>query len=75
MCSCKCLLNTLISSESLLIKILMLNLRSLALGVPSSSHFLKLALLSRTLPLFQYRPSASLVGYLDRGGVCESRLV
>ena len=37
--------------------------------VPSSDHLLKLALSSRDLPLSQGRPSDSLIGSLDRGGV------
>ena len=56
------------SSESPLIKILMLNLCGLDLGVPSSYNFLKLSLSSRALTLFQDRPSASLTVFLDRGG-------
>ena len=62
------LLNGLMSSEILLIKIWMLTLRGLALGVLSSSYLLKLALSSRDLPLFQDRSSAALIGSLDQGG-------
>ena len=67
MCSWKCLLNALMSSESPLIKMMMLTLRGLDLGVPSSSHLLKLALSSRALLLFQDRPLASLIRYLYQG--------
>ena len=68
-------LKALISSGSLLIKITMLVLRGLTLGVPSSVHFLKLALSSRAMPLSDKRPSASLIRSLDRGGLSEKRLV
>ena len=57
-----------ILSKSLLIKILMLSLRSLDLGVAPSVNFLNLDLSSRSLPLFQCRTSASLIGYVDQGG-------
>ena len=67
MCSWKYFLNVIMLSESLLIKILMLNLRGLDLGVTSSSHVLNLVLSSRSLPLFQDRPSDYLIGSLDRG--------
>ena len=53
--SWECLINALMLSESLLIKTLMLTLRGLDLGVPSYSRLLKLALSSRSMPLFQYR--------------------
>ena len=66
----KCRLNALVSYESILIEILMLTLRGLDLGVPSSYHLMKLALSGRDMPLFQDRPSASLIGSLDRGGGC-----
>ena len=66
MCSWKCLLNILMSSESPLISILMLNLRSLDMGVPSSAHLLKLSISRRALPLSQVRSSASLIVSLDR---------
>ena len=39
-------------------------------GVPSSDHFMKLALPSRALPLSQGRHSYSLTGSLDPGGSC-----
>ena len=39
----------------------------LALGVTSSSHLLNVARSSKARPLFYERPSASLLGYLDRG--------
>ena len=68
MFSSECLLKELISSDSLLIKILMLTLHGLSLGVPYSVHLLKLALLSRSLPLFHESPSDSLMVYLDQGG-------
>ena len=75
MCSWKCLINVLMSSESPLIKILMLTLCGLALGLLSSSHLMNLDMSSRYLPLSQDRPSASLIGSLDWGGWCERRLV
>ena len=59
MCSCNFLLNALMSSEILLIKIRMLTLCGLALGELSYFYFLKLALSSRALSLFQERPSSS----------------
>ena len=67
LCSWKCFLNALMLSESPLVKILMLTLHGFFLGVPSSSHLLKLALPSRDLTLFQDRTSASLIGPLERG--------
>ena len=39
-------------------------------GVPSSDHFMKLALSSRALPLSQGRHSDSLNGSLDPGWSC-----
>ena len=67
MCSWKCLVNALILSESPMIKILVLTLRSLDLGIPSSARFFKLVLSSRALPLFQSRPSSPLIKSLDLG--------
>ena len=55
------------SSEIMFIKILMLNLRGLALGLPSYAHFLKLVLSGRALPLYHEMPLASLIRYLDQG--------
>ena len=69
MCSWNCLLKKLISFESLLIKTLMLTLRGLALGVPYSAHFLKLAMSSRAMSILYDKPLASLIGSLDRGGI------
>ena len=46
----------LLSSGSLLVKILMMTLLGLALGGAYSFHFLKLALSSRDLLLFHERP-------------------
>ena len=54
-------------SESPLIKILVLTMRGLDMEVPSSTHFLKLALSSRAMMLFYVRSSDSLIISLDRG--------
>ena len=67
MFSWKCCLNALVSYESISIEILMLTLRGLDLGVPSSSCFLNIVLSSRNLLLFQDKPLASLIGSLYRG--------
>ena len=48
-------MNELILYKSLLIKIMMLKLRGLTLGVPSSSHFLNIDMSSTSLLIFQYR--------------------
>ena len=66
-CYWKCLLKVLLLSDNFLINIMMLNLSGLDLGVPPSSYFMNLALSSIDLPLFQYRPSTSLIGSLYRG--------
>ena len=42
-----------------------LTLRFLARGVPYSSHLLKLDLSNISFTLFQYNPTAVLVGYFD----------
>ena len=47
--------------------ILMFIFQVLAWVVMLSSHFLKVARSSNACPLFYERPSASLLGYLDRG--------
>ena len=62
----KCLLNASMSSESPLIEILVLTLPSLDLWVPSSDHLLKIALSSRSLMIFQVRPSDYLIRFLYR---------
>ena len=74
MCSWKFLLNALMPSESPLISILMLTLRGLDLGVPSSAYFLNLAVYRRALQLSQSRPSASLIGSFDRGGFVRKEI-
>ena len=67
-CSWKCFIKLLISYWIPLIKILMLMLRGLDLGVPSSVRFLKIDLSSRALPIFYEEPFAYLIGSLERGG-------
>ena len=51
-------------SASPLIQKRILMFRGLDLPVSSPSHFMKLSVPSRSLPLFHDRPRASLVGYL-----------
>ena len=53
----------LISSAMPLIRKCTLAFRGLDIKVPFSSHLLKLALFSRSLPLFHNRPRASLVRF------------
>ena len=65
--SWKCLLNILMSCRDPFRSNRVFMLHGLSWGVPSPSHFLKLARYSRNRPLFHWRPRVSLLGFLDWG--------